>query len=88
MAVPARKPNKALQKFFTVSTPSQARRLARGAGTSVPHLRHVANGHRTMSAEFAQKLAKASEAFKDEKLLLLQQDLCRACKVCPLVNGQ
>jgi hypothetical protein len=90
MAEPVRKPNRALQRFFFVSTPDQARKLAKGAGTSVPHLRHVADGRRNMSAEFAQKLAKASEQFIpiNPKLVLLQQELCKACHVCPLLNGQ
>ncbi len=88
MAEPVRKPNKALQRFFSVSTTDQARKLASGASTSVPHLRHVADGRRGMSAEFAQKLAKASTVFKDPRLHLLQVDLCAACRKCPLLNGR
>jgi hypothetical protein len=83
-AAPQLKPNRALQKLFKIMTPDQARRLARLADTSVPHLRHVAAGRRNMSAELAQQLAAASARFGKPPLLLKQVDLCRACSICPI----
>lgn len=84
----ALKPNRTLQQLFKHTTPAEARKLATAAGTSVPHLRHVAAGRRNMSADLAQKLATASEKLKNPKLLLNQVDLCKACAHCPLLNGK
>lgn len=81
-------PNRTLKKLFQSMTPVQARQLTKMAGTSVPHLRHVATGRRNMSADLAQKLATASQKMKNPKLLLNQVDLCHACRVCPLLNGK
>ena len=76
-------PNRTLKKLFQVMTPAQARQLVKLAGTSVPHLRHVAAGRRNMSAELAQKLATASQRMP-KPMLLNQVDLCNACKICPI----
>lgn len=82
-AAPKVTPNRTLKKLFQVMTPVQARQLVKLAGTSVPHLRHVAAGRRNMSAELAQKLATASQKMP-KPLLLNQVELCHACKICPI----
>ena len=72
-----------LRKWLKTVTPEQARAIADSAGTSVPHLRHVAAGRRNLSANLAQRLAHATN--KGRTLPLMQQELCIACSRCPLV---
>ena len=79
------RPNIAIRSWLHNTTPAQAKAMAKAAGTSVPHLRHIAAGRRLMSAELAQRIAHASTV--DGAPKLHQQDLCRACMKCPLVQG-
>ena len=72
------RPNVHVRDFLREATPEYARKVAKAAKTSVPHLRHIAAGRRNVSADLAQRLAHASPA-------LLQRKLCKACAVCPLV---
>lgn len=80
---PKASPNRTLKHLFKTAKTDDIRKLAKRAGTSLPHLRHVAAGRRNISAELAQKLAHASQGFP-KPLLLSQVDLCKACKVCPI----
>lgn len=86
------KPNKSLTKWLNIATPAQRKLLARFAKTSLPHLQHVAHGRRAVSADLAQRIAHAAATIGigiGEGLLpsLYQQDLCDACRRCPLVSG-
>lgn len=76
----------AIAKWLRLATPDNARALAKAADTSVPHLRHIAAGRRSVSAELAQRLARASEILKVKALRLDQRLLCKACGVCPIVD--
>jgi hypothetical protein len=88
MPVKLHRPNITIRSWLNRTTPQQHESLARHAETSVPHLRHIGAGRRQMSADLAQRLATASRKLSDLSLELHQQDLCHACKTCPLVNGQ
>ena len=77
------KPNTHLRKWLKTVTTLQAMTLAKAAGTSVPHLRHVAAGRRNLSADLAQRLAHVR---LPHVLPLLQVELCAACSRCPLVK--
>ena len=87
MPVKMHRPNITIRSWLKKADHKQAAILAKYAETSVPHLRHIAAGRRQMSAQLAQRLAAASMGFAVPDLELHQQDLCQACKVCPLVNG-
>jgi len=76
----------AIAKWLRLATPDNARQLAKVADTSVPHLRHIAAGRRSVSAELAQRLAHASRTLKAKALLLDQRLLCKACGSCPIVD--
>jgi plasmid maintenance system antidote protein VapI len=71
---------RAMTKWLKATPPGTARAVAKAAGTSVPHLRHIAAGRRRVSAELAQRLARAAGW-----PMLNQLDLCEACHKCPLV---
>lgn len=75
-----------IAKWLRLATPDHARKLAKAADTSVPHLRHIAAGRRSVSAEMAQRLAHASESLHIRSLRLDQRLLCKACGVCPIVD--
>jgi len=75
-----------IKEWLHFATPDQARAVAKEAGTSVAHLRHVAHGRRRMSADLAQRLAAASMILHKSALRLSQRDLCAACQRCPLAN--
>ena len=77
------KPNPHLRAWLKTVSTLEARAVAKAAGTSVPHLRHVAAGRRNLSADLAQCLAHATN--KGRTLPLMQQELCIACSRCPLV---
>lgn len=79
-------PKNAIAKWLRLATPDNARALAKAADTSVPHLRHIAAGRRSVSAELAQRLAHASRTLHSRLLYLDQRLLCRACGACPLVD--
>jgi plasmid maintenance system antidote protein VapI len=79
-------PKNAIAKWLRLATPNDARALAKAADTSVPHLRHIAAGRRSVSAELAQRLAHASETLKVKALRLDQRLLCKACGICPIVD--
>lgn len=79
-------PKNAIRTWLRLATPDQARALAKAADTSVPHLRHISAGRRSVSAEFAQRLAAASRTLKTRALYLDQRELCKACAACPLAN--
>lgn len=81
------RPNTTIRKWLKTADPDTAKRLAKLAKTSVPHLRHIAAGRRGMSAELAQRIAHASRKLNAADLELLQVDLCAACMRCPLLNG-
>ena len=72
-----------LRKWLKTVTTEQAQAVAKSAGTSVPHLRHVAAGRRNLSADLAQRLAHATN--KGRTLPLVQTELCVACSKCPLI---
>jgi transcriptional regulator with XRE-family HTH domain len=76
----------AIAKWLQLATPALARQLAKAADTSVPHLRHIAAGRRSVSAELAQRLAHASKSLHIKMLLLDQRLLCKACGACPIVD--
>ena len=81
------KANITMRAWLKNAHPEHAKTLAYAAGTSVPHLRHVAAGRRQMSAELAQKLAKASRtADLPKELELDQKALCKACSHCPIAR--
>jgi plasmid maintenance system antidote protein VapI len=67
-----------MKKWLRAVDPTEARRVAKKAGTSVPHLRHIAAGRRNVSADLAQRLVHAAPE-------LNQRELCVACAKCPLV---
>jgi hypothetical protein len=71
--------------WLRIATPAQAAQVAKFAKTSVPYLRHVAAGRRQISASLAQRLAAGSVSLKVPALVIDQRDLCRDCRVCPLV---
>lgn len=79
------RPNAIIRDWLKTATPEEARTLAKRAKTSVPHLRHVAAGRRGITAQFAQRLARASVGF-NPALWLYQVELCHACSACPLVS--
>lgn len=81
------RPNTTIRNWLKTADPDTARRLAKLAKTSVPHLRHIAAGRRSMRAEMAQRIAHASRKLDAPHLELLQVDLCAACRRCPLLNG-
>lgn len=87
MPVKLHRPNITIRSWLHRSDPKQAQALAAHAETSVPHLRHIAAGRRQMSAGLAQRLAAASRKLGLPDLELHQQDMCSACRRCPLVNG-
>jgi len=78
-----RRPSTTMRNWLKTATPAQARALAEAAETSVPHLRHIAAGRRSMSADMAQRVAHASNAYGPR---LNQTDLCEACGRCPLAT--
>lgn len=80
------KSNTVIRKWLRTATPDQARELAKAAGTSVAHLRHVGAGRRGMTADMAQRLAHASKQLHTRALYLDQQALCDACAKCPIAN--
>lgn len=85
------RPNIAIRSWLANTTPDQAKAMAKAAGTSVPHLRHIAAGRRQMSADLAQRIAHAAETLYIETgktPVLKQVDLCAACRRCPLLNGK
>lgn len=81
-----RRPQTTMRDWLKEARPSEARQVAEIAGTSVPHLRHIAAGRRHMSADLAQRLAHASRELLIVKLYLDQRELCKACSVCPLAK--
>jgi hypothetical protein len=81
------RPNIAIRSWLANTTPSQAKAMAKAAGTSVPHLRHIAAGRRQMSADLAQRIAHSASEIPDTPELY-QTDLCSACRRCPLLNGK
>ncbi len=85
------RPNIAVRSWLHNTTPAEAKAMAKAAGTSVPHLRHIAAGRRQMSADLAQRIAHASESLyidNGKTPVLNQVDLCAACRRCPLLNGK
>jgi hypothetical protein len=56
-----RRPQTTMRDWLKKALPMEARQVAKIAGTSVPHLRHIAAGRRQMSADLAQRLAHASQ---------------------------
>lgn len=72
------RPSTAMRRWLHAVTPDEARAVAKAAGTSVPHLRHIAAGRRGVSADLAQRLAHAAPE-------LYQRELCAACAHCPLL---
>lgn len=81
------RPNTKIRAWLRKADSDTAKKLAKLANTSVPHLRHIGAGRRGMSAELAQRLAHASTRLDNPELELLQVDLCAACLKCPLLNG-
>lgn len=79
-------PKNAIYKWLQVATTKQVQDVAKAAKTSRAHLRNVATGRRSMSAEFAQTLAHASLILKVRALRLDQRELCKACGVCQLIE--
>jgi hypothetical protein len=79
-------PKKTMRQWLNVATAKQKQQVAELAGTSVPHLQHIAGGRRKVSAELAMTLAHASKTLSIKKLLLDPRTLCDACSVCPLVD--
>lgn len=77
------KPNPHLRAWLKTVSTLEARAVAKAAGTSVPHLRHVAAGRRKVSAALAQRLAHVRVA---HVLPLVQTELCDACSRCPLIK--
>lgn len=73
-----RRTSTVMRKWPRAVDPDEARRVAKAAGTSVPHLRHIAAGRRNVSADLAQRLAHAAPE-------LDQRELCVACGRCPLI---
>jgi transcriptional regulator with XRE-family HTH domain len=67
-----------MRKWLRAVDPAEAKKVAKKAGTSVPHLRHIAAGRRNVSADLAQRLAHAAPE-------LYQRELCAACAHCPLL---
>ena len=80
------KSNTVIRKWLRTATPDQARELAKAAGTSVAHLRHVGAGRRGMTADMAQRLAHGSRQLHTRSLYLDQRSLCEACAKCPIAN--
>lgn len=82
------RPRTLIRNWLQVATTEEARAFAKAAGTSVPHLRHIATGRRGISADMAQRLAHASiiGGYGYGFPKLKQQELCAACKRCPLVK--
>lgn len=74
-----KKPSTAVRDWLHLATPDQARQVAKAAGTSVPHLRHIAAGRRAPSCEMSYNLAEASRVLHVRGLYLDQQELCAAC---------
>lgn len=72
------RPQQAVKQWLKDVAPEVARIAAIKAGTSVPHLRHVAAGRRNLSADLAQRLAHATG--------MDQRDLCEACGRCELAK--
>jgi hypothetical protein len=79
-------PSNAVRQWLDIATPTQARQFAKAAKTSVPHLRHIAAGRRSVSAEMGQRLAAASKTLGVRALYLDQRALCPACGVCPIAR--
>jgi hypothetical protein len=71
-------PNRALTAWLRIASPEQKKALAKAAKTSVEVLQHYAKGRRHFSAEFAQRLAHASDGN------IHQTALCDACRRCPI----
>ena len=70
------KPSTVMRQWLRAVTPDEARRVAKAAKTSVPHLRHIAAGRRAVSADLAQRIAHAGGPAQDV--------MCEACSKCPL----
>lgn len=79
-------PRKVMRKWLNAATAIQKRQVAEAAGTSVPHLQHIAGGRRTVSAELGQRLAAASKDLHVRALLIDARTLCAVCASCPLVD--
>jgi transcriptional regulator with XRE-family HTH domain len=79
-------PRRVMRQWLNKATAVQKRQVAEAAGTSVPHLQHIAGGRRTVSAELAQSLAAASKDLHIKALLIDARTLCAICAVCPLVD--
>ena len=70
----------AMRRWLNNAQPAEARTVARRAGTSVAHMRHIAAGRRAPSADLAQRLARATGGALDQRIL------CDACHRCPLAK--
>jgi hypothetical protein len=79
------RPSTAMRRWLHAVTPDEARAVAKAAGTSVPHLRHIAAGRRGVSADLAQRLAHVT-APSFAVPHLDPRTLCVACSKCPLAN--
>jgi hypothetical protein len=75
-----------MRQWLNKATAAQKQKLAELAGTSVPHLQHIAGGRRKVEAQLAQKLAEASKALHTRTLLIDARALCATCARCPLVD--
>jgi hypothetical protein len=64
-------PRKVVADLLKQWSPERARAVAEAAGTSVPHLRHIAKGRRNASCELALSIAVAAG------------DLSLHAKICP-----
>jgi plasmid maintenance system antidote protein VapI len=78
-----RRPRTAIRQWLRDISPTEARAAAKVAGTSVPHLRHIAAGRRGISADLAQRLVHGANMETNGGLD--QQELCDACRKCPLL---
>jgi hypothetical protein len=79
------KPN-AMRVWLDTATTEQAQALAKAAGTSVPHLRHLGAGRRHAEAALAQRIAIASHTLKVRALVIDPRALCTTCAKCPIVD--
>lgn len=66
-------PRKAVAELIAAHSPEALRTIAKDAGTSVPHLRHIAKGRRNASCELALSIAVAAGD------LSLQGKICKGC---------
>lgn len=76
---------KAMTKWLAEASSVQIKTLAKGAGTSVQHLHHIAGGRRKVGADLAQRLAQASMELP-RSLRIDARQLCVTCATCPLAN--